>query len=88
MQQTRISSLKSKNKTLETELDAARKVARQSSAANLVQVTALNKQIGMMQKTMDIFSNGNNAEEYELLLQEKDSQIAEYIKDMDMNQIT
>ena len=61
MQQTRISSLKSKNKTLENELESARKVARQS--------------------------NGNNAEECELLLQEKDSQIAEYIKDMDMNQI-
>ena len=87
MQQTRISSLKNKNKTLETELDSARKVVKQSSAAHLVQVTALNKQIGMMQKTMDIFSYGNNAEEYELLLKEKDSQIAEYIKDMDMNQI-
>ena len=87
MQQTRILSLKSQNKTLKTELASARKLANQSSAAHLVQVTALNNQIRMMQKTMDIYSNGNNAEEYELLLKEKDLQIAEYIKDMDMNQI-
>ena len=38
-----------------------------------------------MKKAMDIFANGNNAEEYELLLMEKDKQIAEYIKDLDMN---
>ena len=87
MQQTRILSLKGQNKTLKTELDSSRKLAIESSAAHSVQVTALNKQNRMMQKTMDIFSNGNNAEEYELLLKEKDSQIAEYIKDMDMNQI-
>ena len=87
MQQTRILSLKSQNKTLKTELASARKLANQSSAAHLVQVTALNNQIRMMQKTMDIYSNGNNAEEYELLLKEKDLQITEYIKDMDMNQI-
>ena len=87
MQQTRILSLKSQNKTLKTELASARKLENQSSAAHLVQVTALNNQIRMMQKTMDIYSNGNNAEEYELLLKEKDLQIAEYIKDMDMNQI-
>ena len=87
MQQTRILSLKGQNKTLKTELDSSRKLASESSAAHSVQVTALNKQNRMMQKTMDIFSNGNNAEEYELLLKEKDSQIAEYIKDMDMNQI-
>ena len=87
MQQTRILSLKSQNKTLKTELASARKLTNQSSAAHLVQVTALNNQIRMMQKTMDIYSNGNNAEEYELLLKEKDLQIAEYIKDMDMNQI-
>lgn len=87
MQQTRILSLKGQNKTLKTELDSSRKLASESSAAHSVQVTALNKQNRMMQKTMDIFSNGNNAEEYELLLKEKDSQIAEYIKDMDMNKI-
>ena len=87
MQQTRISSLKSQNKTLKTELASTKKQASESSAAHLVQVTALNNQIRMMQKTMDIFSNGNNTEEYELLLKEKDSQIAEYIKDMDMNPI-
>ena len=87
MQQTRILSLKSQNKTLKTELASARKLANQSTAAHLVQVTALNNQIRMMQKTMDIYSNGNNAEEYELLLKEKDLQITEYIKDMDMNQI-
>ena len=87
MQQTRILSLKGQNKTLKTELDSSRKLAIESSAAHSVQVTALNKQNRMMQKTMDIFSNGNNAEEYELLLKEKDSQIAEYIKDMDMNKI-
>ena len=87
MQQTRISSLKIQNKTLKTELASTKKQASESSAAHLVQVTALNNQIRMMQKTMDIFSNGNNTEEYELLLKEKDSQIAEYIKDMDMNPI-
>ena len=95
LQKSRISSLKKQNKKLKSELSAARKIASKSGdqyklnsdAAATVQEAALEKQIRMMKKAMDIFANGNNAEEYELLLKEKDSQIAEYIKDMDVNQI-
>ena len=95
LQKTRISSLKKQNKKLKSELSAARTIASKSGdqyqlnsdAGAAVREAALKKQIRMMKKTMDIFANGNNAEEYELLLKEKDSQIAEYIKDMDMNQI-
>ena len=95
LQKSRISSLKKQNKRLKLELRTARKISSKSGdqyklnsdAAATVQEAALEKQIRMMKKAMDIFANGNNAEEYELLLKEKDSQIAEYIKDMDVNQI-
>ena len=95
LQKSRISSLKKQNKRLKLELRTARKISSKSGdqyklnsdAAATVQEAALEKQIRMMRKAMDIFANGNNAEEYELLLKEKDSQIAEYIKDMDVNQI-
>ena len=93
LQQSRISSLKKQNKKLKSELSVAREIGAKSKhqfklntdASAAVQVTALKKQIQMMKKAMDIFANGNNADEYELLLKEKDLQIAEYIKGLDMN---
>ena len=91
VQQQRISSLKNQNHALKADVAAARKIACASeyqlklvSSGNLVQVTALNKQIRMLQKTMDIFGTEVNHKEYELLLNEKDSQIKEYLKGMDI----
>ena len=93
LQQSRISSLKNQNKKFKSELSVAREIEEKSKhqfklntdANAAVQVAALKKQIQMMKKAMDIFANGNNADEYELLLKEKDLQIAEYIKGLDMN---
>ena len=83
MQQRRIESLKKQNKTLKSELDASRN-------DQLVQATALHNQIRMLEKTIDIFGNDNdtkeqalNSKEYELLLNDKDSQIKECVKGMD-----
>ena len=81
VQQQRISSLKNQNHALKADLDAVRKIA----GRKWVEVTALNKQIRMLKKTMDIFGTEINHKEYELLLNEKDSQIKEYLKGMDMN---
>ena len=84
MQQRRIESLKKQQKTLKSELDASRN-------DQLVQATALHNQIRMLEKTIDIFGNDNdtkeqafnlNSKEYELLLNEKDSQIKECVKGM------
>ena len=81
VQQQRISSLKNQNHALKADLDAVRKIGRKY----FVEVGALNKQIRMLQKTMDIFGTEVNHKEYELLLNEKDLQIKEYLKGMDMN---
>ena len=80
VQQQRISSLKNRNQALKADLDAASKTATDAD----LKLTALNKQIRMLKKTMDIFGTEVNHKEYELLLNEKDSQIKEYLKGMDI----